>query len=183
MLTDHWDIAHICIAVDDLESAMATYEAAYGVTAWGPLLEFSDENTDVFSPLHGQKVSGEGFREIWAKNGTDIVAGGPPFAPIELAHAQRFTPAFTIWGAETGKHYVHHICYWVDDLEAESAHLAEHGFALELTLAPGDRARGFAYHLSPTGMRIELMRREDKPAVATWLEEGESVLDWSTMNV
>lgn len=183
MLTDHWDIAHICIAVDDLESAKTTYERAYGVTQWGPLLEFDDENTDVFSPLHGQKVSGVGFREIWARHGSDIVSEGPPFAPIELAHAPKFSPSFTIWGCEPGKHYVHHICYYVDDLEAESAHLAEHGYALELTLAPGDRARGFAYHLSPNGMRIELMRRQDKEAVATWLETGESVLNWSEMDV
>jgi len=176
MLTDHWDIAHICIAVDDLESAMATYESAYGITDWGPVMEFSDENIDVFSPLYDQKVSGAGYREVWAKQGSDILTEGPPLAPIELGHAQRFSPAFTIWGCETGKHYVHHICYWVDDLEAESAHLSEHGNPLELTLAPGDVPRGFAYHLSPNGMRIALMPRQDKPAVATWLEEGESII-------
>jgi catechol 2,3-dioxygenase-like lactoylglutathione lyase family enzyme len=180
MLTDNWDISHICVAVDDLEAAMTMYSQSFGVDKWGPLLEFTEDNMDVASPLLGDRVSMVGLREVWARSGSTVVTEGPPFAPLELAHAERFSPAFSIWGCPDGRHYLHHICYWVDDLEAESAHLVEQSFARELTMAPGDPARGFAYHLSPTGMRVELMRREDKPAIARWLETGELDLDWPT---
>jgi catechol 2,3-dioxygenase-like lactoylglutathione lyase family enzyme len=181
MLTDDWDISHICIAVDDLEAAMTMYSQAFGASKWGPLMEFSDD-MDVASPLLGEQVSMVGLREIWSLCGSSVVTEqppvAPPFAPLELAQAERFSPAFSIWGCRDGRHYVHHIAYWVDDLEAESEHLLENGFARELTIAPGDRARGFAYHLSPTGMRVEIQSRSDKAAHARWLTTGEIKLDW-----
>jgi catechol 2,3-dioxygenase-like lactoylglutathione lyase family enzyme len=180
VLTDHWDISHICVAVPDLEAAQSMYEKAFGVTGWGPMLEFSDDNMEVSSQILGPNVSMVGLREVWALNGSDAVAGGPPFAPLELAHAELFSPAYSMYGCPDGRQYVHHICYWVDDIEAESTHLMEHDFGLEMTMAPGDVARGFGYHLSPTGMRVELMRREDKGAIAKWLQTGELELDWPT---
>lgn len=180
MLTDHWDISHICVAVPDLDAAKRMYEGAFGVTGWGPLIDFVDDmEMDVASPLLGAGVSMKGLREIWALDGAEAVTGGPPFAPLELACAERFSPAHAIWGCPDGRQYVHHICYWVDDLEAESAHLIEHGFALELTTGSGERARGFAYHRSPSGMRVEIMRRADKEPHARWLETGVIDLEWT----
>src|SRR4051794_7849576 len=90
VLTDHWDISHICIAVDDLEAAKAIYGKAYGVTEWGPLLEYTEEtgSMDLASQVWSADVGTVGLRQIWAKNGSDIVAGGPPFACIELAEAE-----------------------------------------------------------------------------------------------
>jgi catechol 2,3-dioxygenase-like lactoylglutathione lyase family enzyme len=179
MLTDHWDISHICIAVPDLEAAMTEYSAAFGVR-WSPLLDYSGAVTlDVASPLHGHGATMLGLREVLSRDGAAAIAGGPPFAGLELAHAEPFSPAWTIWGCPDKRQYVHHICYWVDDIEAESAHLVEHGLARELTVAPGDRARGFAYHVSPGGFRIELMRREDKAAIAGWFATGELELEWA----
>lgn len=180
MLTDRWDISHICIAVPDLEAGMREYEQSFGVRRWGPLLDFSDDNMDVGSQLHGDRVSMAGLREIWARDGADLGGDGPPYAPLELACAEPFSPSYAIWGCPNGRQYVHHICYWVDDIEAESAHLIEHGFALEVTMAPGDKVRGFGYHLSPTGMRVELMRRQDKAAIGRWLATGELELDWTS---
>jgi catechol 2,3-dioxygenase-like lactoylglutathione lyase family enzyme len=178
VLTDHWDISHICVAVPDLDAAMALYERAFGVGSWGPVMDLREDDMDVVSPLLGAAASMRGLREVWARDGSDIVAGGPPFAALELAEAAAFSPAYSIWGCPGGRQYVHHICFWVDDIEAESAHLIEHGFALELTMAPGTRVRGFGYHLSPSGMRVELMGCDAKAAHATWLETGVMAMDW-----
>jgi catechol 2,3-dioxygenase-like lactoylglutathione lyase family enzyme len=179
VLTDNWDIAHINIVVPDLESAMEEYSRAFGVE-WGPIATFSSEAFQLASPLLGEAASVDGLRAVWAHNGSAIVSQAPPFAPLELMHAESFSPAFTIWGCPGGRHYVHHVCYWVDDLGAESAHLVENGFEVELTIAGGSPTRGFAYHRSPTtgGMRIELMRMQDKPAMAKWLDTGNLELDW-----
>jgi catechol 2,3-dioxygenase-like lactoylglutathione lyase family enzyme len=111
----------------------------------------------------------DGLHAVWARN------AGPP---LELMHAEPGSPAFAIWGCPDGHEYVHHVCYWVEDLPAESAHLVERGFPVELTLAGGSPTRGFAYHRSPAGLRLELMRSEDKPAMAEWLETGTLALDW-----
>ena len=179
MLTDHWDISHICVAVPDLEQGMKMYEKAFGVGGWGPLIDFTDGlEMDVASPLLGEGVSMRGLQEIWARDGSEIVTDGPPFAPLELACAAPFSPAYSIWGCPDGRQRIHHICFWVDDIEAESAHLIENGFALELTTAPGDRAKGFAYHLAPSGMRVEIMGVADKAAHGRWLENGEIEMDW-----
>jgi hypothetical protein len=132
----------------------------------------------VASPLLGEHVSMEGLREVWAVNGGILGAEGLPYAPLELAHAEAFSPAYTIWGCPAGREYVHHICYWVDDVEAESEQLLDHGFAVELTTYPGDKARGFGYHLSPSGMRIELLDRASKAAHGTWFATGELELNW-----
>jgi catechol 2,3-dioxygenase-like lactoylglutathione lyase family enzyme len=180
MLTDHWDISHICVAVPDLEQGMKDYEAAFGVKSWGPLLDFTDGvDMEIGSQLHGKQVSMLGLKEIWSRNGSDIVSVGPPFAPLELACAEQFSPSYSIWGCPDGREYIHHICYWVDDIAAEGAHLIENGWSIEVTTAPGDRAKGFAYLLSPAGMRVELMQRGDKAAIGKWLETGELELDWA----
>jgi catechol 2,3-dioxygenase-like lactoylglutathione lyase family enzyme len=180
MLTDRWDIAHICIAVPDMEQAMKHYEAAFGIEAWGPLLDYTEGvEIDVASPMLGGEVSMRGLGEIWSLSGSEIVSGSPPFAPFELASAAPFSPSSTIWGCPDGREYVHHICYWVDDLVAEADHLIENGFSLELTIAPGDRAKGFAYLVSPAGMRVELMQQSDKAAFGRWLKSGVIELDWA----
>jgi catechol 2,3-dioxygenase-like lactoylglutathione lyase family enzyme len=177
MITDDWDIAHVCIAVPDLEGAMEEHSRAFGVE-WGSIAAFSSEAITVVSPLLGDGASVDGLRAVWTHNGSKLVSEGPPYAPLELMQADRFSPAFTIWGCPDGRQHIHHICYWVDDLEAESAHLVENGFGVELTLEGGDPSRGFAYHRSATGMRIELMRTADKAAMAGWLQTGELALDW-----
>src|SRR5579864_1957629 len=122
MLTDRWDLAHICIAVDDLDAGMARYTEAFGLE-WGPILNFSSEGL-VLSPTHtmpmatiapglGGPMSMEGLREVWSVNGATVNDVGLPVAPLELAHARNFSPAHTIWGCTDGREYVHHIAYWV----------------------------------------------------------------------
>jgi catechol 2,3-dioxygenase-like lactoylglutathione lyase family enzyme len=187
MLTDRWDVSHVCIAVPDLEVAMGTYTEAFGIE-WGTVLHFSEEGLvvspeqtmemTVVAPGIGEGASMEGLREVCSTNGGGIAAG-LPVAALELAHAAGFSPASTLWGCPDGREYVHHISYWVDDMEAESRSLMDKGFTLEITTAPGDVARGFGYLVSPAGLRIELSDRSTKAAVARYYTTG--VLDFETV--
>ena len=179
MLTDNWDIAHICVAVPNLQAAMKHYETVYGVKVWGPIIEFSDDTHDAVSPLYGRGASMVGGRQVWSLDGAVAVTGVVPYAPIELTQADRYTPAFSIYGCPDNRWFVHHLAFWVDDIQAESAHLIEHGYALELTIAPGDKIRGFGYHLGANGDRIELMSSADKDAIGGYLRTGVLELDWA----
>jgi catechol 2,3-dioxygenase-like lactoylglutathione lyase family enzyme len=161
-----WDISHITVAVPDIEAAMAGYATAFGVE-WGKLEDFS--GMEIAAPLYpDEEISMEGLRLVWSRTNP----------ALELAQATSGSPAERLWGVEKGEHRLHHVCYWVDDLGAASEYLADRGFALEITLPPGDVATGFAYHRNAEGMRVELMRSEDKPAVDRWLATGESELQW-----
>lgn len=180
MLTDSWDIAHIAVAVPDLQEAIEHYETVYGVKTWGPMIEFSGDTHDAVSPLYGPGASMAGGRQVWSLDGAAAVAAAAPYAPLELCQADRYTPAFSIYGCPDDRWYVHHLAFWVDDLEAESANLIQHGYALELTIAPGDKIRGFGYHLAPNGDRIELMSSSDKDAIGHYLQGGELQLDWAS---
>ncbi len=181
MLIDRWEVAHICIAVDDLDAAMTRYTQTFGLE-WGPVMTFSSEGL-VLSPTNtmpmaavaprvGGHASLDGLREVWSVNGATVNAVGLPVPAIELAHARGFSPAYTIWGCPPGQEYVHHLAYWVDDVEAESRHLVERGFSVELTAPPGDVLRGFGYLRSPGGLRIELEDIRRKEPIARWFTTG-----------
>ena len=111
MVTDDWDITHICIAVPDLEAAMERYARAFGID-WGPIALFSSDHFAVTSTILDDGFGVDGLRAVWAKNGSAAVAGAPPFAPFELMHAAPGSPAFAIWGCRDGREYLHHVCYW-----------------------------------------------------------------------
>jgi catechol 2,3-dioxygenase-like lactoylglutathione lyase family enzyme len=181
MLVDRWDIAHICIAVDDLEAAMARYGTALGLE-WGPVLNFSSRGL-VVSPTEtiempaaaagpDDAVSMEGLREVWAINGALLGVDGPSTPAMQLTCARPSSPAFALWGCPPGQEYVHHVCYWVDDIEAESRHLVANGFTVEFPRPRGVVNREFAYLRSPGGFRIELADRVNKPVIAQWFTSG-----------
>jgi hypothetical protein len=163
-IADNWDISHIGIAVSDLDDAMDTFATALGVE-WSPVLSL---NTPIATPLYpDEDIAMEGLREVWSTKGPSL----------ELCHAMPGSPAERIWGVAAGNHKMHHICYWVEDLRAASQYLVEHGFALEMTVAPGDVVDGFTYNLHPAGTRLQLMPTQDKPTVLKFLETGVLELD------
>ena len=63
----------------------------------------------------------------------------------------------TIWAAPKDG-AAHHLGYWSDDLAATAAALEAVGFTCEARPA-GDQLTAFAYYLSPTGLRIEIVDR------------------------
>jgi catechol 2,3-dioxygenase-like lactoylglutathione lyase family enzyme len=160
MIGEQWEMCHVAIAVDDLDLAIARYARTLGVTfterlsfAGMPLIRPDG------GPLHTD------VRVAWT-------VGNEP--PLELMQG----PPGSIWDVAPDEHRIHHIAFWVEDLERESGLLEESGMALQLTLEPGRPPKGMAYHVAPSGMRVELMRTADRAAVQRWRDGGPLELDW-----
>ncbi|WP_406444453.1 VOC family protein [Streptomyces sp. NBC_00631] len=63
----------------------------------------------------------------------------------------------------------HHLGYFCDDLATTSRRLAEQGFALEACAVTDGTPSVFAYHLAPSGVRIEIVDRARIPDFAAYL--------------
>jgi catechol 2,3-dioxygenase-like lactoylglutathione lyase family enzyme len=127
---------HIGIATDDLDASMRELGGVLGVTWTEPSAgpgEFVSVD-GVPQPRPTASVSKEGPIHV------DLVKGKPG----------------TLWEAATPR--LHHFGYWTDDLVADIARLAEHGWRLELTKPDADgRPTQFAYLVRDDGMRLELI--------------------------
>ncbi|MEU9346652.1 VOC family protein [Streptomyces sp. NPDC048278] len=83
---------------------------------------------------------------------------------IELVQAIPGTP----WMASAHL-TTHHLGYFCDDLATTSKRLAEAGFALEACAVIDGEPSVFAYHLAPSGLRIEIVDRTRIPDLAAYL--------------
>ncbi|MER5195699.1 VOC family protein [Streptomyces sp. NPDC002755] len=63
----------------------------------------------------------------------------------------------------------HHLGYFCDDLATTSHRLAESGFALEACAVIDGTPSVFAYHLAPSGLRIEIVDRARMPDFSAYL--------------
>ncbi|MFD9430081.1 VOC family protein [Streptomyces sp. NPDC060002] len=63
----------------------------------------------------------------------------------------------------------HHLGYFCDDLATTSHRLAESGFALEACAVTDGTPSVFAYHLAPSGLRIEIVDRARMPDFSAYL--------------
>src|SRR5262249_27980892 len=98
VLTNRWDISHICVAVDDLEAAMSEYSAALGLE-WSPIIEITPEFAAGMAE-GGSTV--EGLREVMSRNGATPDAW--PTGAIQLASADPSVPAYASFACPDGKH-------------------------------------------------------------------------------
>jgi hypothetical protein len=64
---------------------------------------------------------------------------------------------------------IHHLGYFCDDVPTTSKRLAESGFALEACAVVDGAPSIFAYHLSPSGVRIEIVDRARIPDFDAYL--------------
>lgn len=89
--------------------------------------------------------------------------GAPPH--IEFIQA---VPG-TYYDASSGG-YAHHVGLWADDLAGTSADLAADGFSLEAVgVGEGIEPYVFAFHLDPSGLRVELVDTFMRDTFAGWL--------------
>ncbi|WP_460062958.1 VOC family protein [Streptomyces sp. YKOK-I1] len=63
----------------------------------------------------------------------------------------------------------HHLGYFCDDITTTSERLEEAGFALEACALVDGNPSVFAYHLAPSGVRIEIVDRARMPDFAAYL--------------
>jgi len=77
----------------------------------------------------------------------------------------------TVWMPVPGSG-LHHVGYWVDDVEAESAALEAAGLSLEVAGVGPDGNPYWAYYSDGIGPRLELVSRAAKPMIDAWTTTG-----------
>ncbi|HEU4702841.1 MAG TPA: VOC family protein [Conexibacter sp.] len=147
MIADSWDIAHIAVVVSDLERAMEEYSQGLGIE-WAPSFDMPSDLRSG-SDVHEGGVSFEGLSAV-----LPLTQVGP--ARMELIHTVPGSPASLVWGCPDGHDYVHHIAYYVEDIDAESAHLVAQGWEREWFVDPEGPLR-MAYHRLANRLRVELV--------------------------
>lgn len=144
-------IDHVGFVVRDLDAAMEHFAATLG-HRWSPPQEWTVTGRGPGGPVSAR------VRLSWSLDGpvhTELIEG----------------PEGSIWSAEAPG-ALHHVAHCVDDVDAASARLESLGFPLEVAgegTAGGSTA--FAYHVSPHGLRLELMPTTQCTAIARWLEK------------
>lgn len=136
------DLYHTGIVVPDVEAAMARMSEVAGYGWTKPLS----------AELPIRMADGERVLTLRYAYSLD--------APhIELVQEVPGTP----WTA-TVHAATHHLGYFCDDVPATSKRLEAAGFALEAcAVLNGNAPAVFAYHLAPTGERIEIVERALMP--------------------
>ncbi len=77
----------------------------------------------------------------------------------------------TLWTESPGS-TLHHLGYWSDDVLADSAGLAEQGFAREAAGCDSEGIPYWAYHRRANGPRIEIVSRAIEPLFQNYWETG-----------
>jgi catechol 2,3-dioxygenase-like lactoylglutathione lyase family enzyme len=132
------DFYHTGIVVTDLESALAELTKLGGYR-WTQVLD---------SPF-----------TVWTESGEQVVRFQCVYS-IDAPHLElvQAVPG-TVWTPAPGN-AVHHIGYFVDDLESSSQALSGAGLPLEACgSVDGQHPAVFAYHKGEDGIRIEIVDR------------------------
>lgn len=130
------DCYHVGLIVPDLPQAIEQMSAAGGYTWTKPVeatLNVTTTDGDIEMP----------FTFVYS---------------IEAPHLELIQEVpGTVWAAPKDG-AAHHLGYWVDDLAGAAAGLEAAGYRCEARPA-GEQLTSFAYYLSPTGIRIEIVDR------------------------
>ncbi|MFC5816197.1 VOC family protein [Nonomuraea harbinensis] len=147
-------VAHVGIVVDDLEEAVAATTPVAG--GWSDILEW---DTVVRFP--------DGSREQRPVRFVTAASGPAHVKMIESAEG-------SVWAPTGGVQQLHHLTYWVPDIEEATAGLLATGrYRVEADgLEPDDSVR-FRYLLNDLGLRIELGLLANKPGFDSWAAGGE----------
>ena len=137
----HFD--HVTIAVNDLDAArsffsLLGFEVAIDVT-------ISGERMDTYMGIEG----------LLADHVTLVLPGSTPRLEVQLLKFHRPEARSDPNIARLDKIGFNHICFAVDDIEAEIARLKQHGVALRNELMTF-HDRKLVYLVGPEGVTVEL---------------------------
>ena len=139
------DQFHIGIVVDDFDATLDELTRLFGYEWCEPIAN----DTEVVLPTGETTLP---MRLTYSR----------PLPRVEIVQS---VPG-TLWQpTDSG---VHHAGYWSDDVAADGAALGDRGFTTEATGLAPDRAPMWAYHRSPTGLRIELVSAGLRPMLEAW---------------
>ncbi|MET7568442.1 VOC family protein [Streptomyces sp. NPDC005492] len=88
---------------------------------------------------------------------------GTPWTAAE--RSEMGVPPDEVWGNIA----THHLGYFCDDVPKTSKRLEEAGFPLEACAVVDGAMAIFAYHLAPSGLRIEIVERSRIPDLGAYL--------------
>ena len=145
------DVFHLGVVVEDLDASMRVLSDTLGLT-WAPVQELS------------QTVRTGGGAVLCDRIRFTYSVEGAPHLELVDSEEQR------VWRPAPGQ--LHHIGVFAEDLAGESARLAARGVPLELGGGARETPLAFAYHLSPGGVRIELVDAARRPDFARWIAGG-----------
>jgi hypothetical protein len=131
------DQFHTGIVVDDLDSTLASLSALFGYE-WC---------AEIGGPIPVKLPTGDAILDLRCASSRSI----PRLEIVRTVPGSLWEPA-----AGSG---IHHLGYWSDDVAADSAALAEEGYAVEATGVQPDGVPYWAYHRGASGPRIELVSR------------------------
>jgi Glyoxalase/Bleomycin resistance protein/Dioxygenase superfamily len=131
------DQFHVGIVVDDIDSALETLADRFGYE-W---CEEMGGPTPVTLPSGDAVVD---LRFVYSMT-------------VPRLEIIRTVPG-SLWEPVAGSG-IHHLGYWSDDVPADSAELARHGYATEATGSRPDGEPYWTFHKGPSGPRIELVSR------------------------
>ncbi|MCU1458453.1 MAG: hypothetical protein JWL73_2545 [Actinomycetia bacterium] len=141
---------HVGIVVPDLEAAQARLSALLGVT-WGPVMD----------------IEAVEFRDA---DGNDLSLPNKLCYSTTAPHIELVEEVpGSVW--ECNEHSnLHHIGYWTDSLESDSARLTESVCPLQICGRTGVHApEMFSYHRDPLGVRIELVDAALRPTMESFM--------------
>lgn len=143
---------HVGLVVPDLDATMARYRDLYGLN---------------WASVQARNVcwrDGDGAEHEVDLRYTMSTAGPIHVEVIENAPG-------SIWASDGDA--LHHICYWVDDLQIEADRLRSNGYRLEATRVGPAELNGVAYFMSPDGLRVEPKPEASRAPLEGWLDGGE----------
>ncbi|MEU6260492.1 VOC family protein [Streptomyces sp. NPDC047043] len=144
------DQFHVGIVVDDLAAAAAELSAVFGYE-WcaetGAAAKVTLPTGDTVLDL----------RNVYSTT-------TPRLELVQSIPGSLWQPA-----ADSG---VHHLGYWSDDVAADSADLARHGYEAEAVGTRPDGTPYWAFHCSGTGPRVELVSRQLQPVLEQFWANG-----------
>jgi Glyoxalase/Bleomycin resistance protein/Dioxygenase superfamily len=144
------DQFHAGIVVDDFDATLSGLSELFGYE-WGEEIRAS---VPVKLP-HGEITIDLGFVYSLTLPRLEIIRSIPG----------------TLWTQSPGSS-VHHLGYWSDDVEADSARLAEEGYANEAMGCDPDGRPYWSYQRSGSGLRIELVSRTIEAALENYWNTG-----------
>jgi len=137
-MTIEGSLYHVGIVVPDLEAAQARFSELLGVV-WGPVMDI--EAVD-FRDADGNDLS--------LPNKLCYSTTAPYLELVEEVPG-------TVWVCNEHSN-LHHLGYWTDALETESARFTESVCPLQICGRTGAKApEQFSYHRDSLGVRIELV--------------------------
>lgn len=126
-----------------------------------------------------QSIGGYRFAEEVRVDATVRTPAGETVLPLRATFSCAPGPLIELIEEVPGSHWtaaagsgLHHMAYWVDDVEAESAALTAAGLPLEAAGLGHDGGLIWAYHSDGVRPRIEIVNRAAKPGLDAWTTTG-----------